>query len=49
MEADNVYILNKNLTPSKYAKQEWEIEQEQNLEYVSFTRAKKQLGFIYYS
>ena len=47
MEADNVYILNKNLTPSKYAKQEWEIEQERNLEYVSFTRSKKLLGFIY--
>lgn len=46
LEADNVYILNKHLTPSKLAKQEWELEQERNLEYVSFTRSKKTLGFI---
>ena len=46
LEADNVYILNKHLTPSKFAKQNWEIEQEHNLEYVSFTRAKKILGFL---
>lgn len=47
LEADNVYILNKYLTPSKVAKQGWEIEQEKNLEYVSYTRPKKVLGFIY--
>lgn len=49
LEADNVYVLNKNLIPSKYAKQEWERKQEQNLEYVAYTRAKKTLGFIYYN
>lgn len=46
LEADNVYILNKYLTPSKFVKQSWEIEQEHNLEYVSFTRSKRILGFI---
>lgn len=46
LEADNVYILNRNLTPSKYAKQEWEKQQELNIEYVSYTRSKKILGFI---
>lgn len=46
LEADNVYILNKFLTPSKYAKQSWELEQERNLDYVSFTRSRKILGFL---
>lgn len=49
LESDNVYILNKYLTPSKFVKQEWEIEQERNIEYVSYTRAKKKLGFIFNS
>lgn len=47
LEADNVYILNRFLTPSKSAKKSWELVQEKNLEYVSYTRAKKKLGFIY--
>ena len=47
LEADNVFILNKNLLPSKYVKQDWELEQEKNLEYVAITRTKKTLGFIY--
>ena len=47
LEADNVYVLNKNLMPSKYVKQDWELEQEKNLEYVAYTRPKKMLGFIY--
>jgi len=47
LEADNVFILNKNLLPSKYVKQDWEMEQEHNLEYVAVTRPKKMLGFIY--
>lgn len=46
LEADNVYILDKKLMPSKCAKQEWEQIQEQNLIYVAYTRAKKVLGFI---
>ena len=47
LEADNVYVLNKNLMPSKFVKQDWELEQERNLEYVAYTRPKKMLGFIY--
>ena len=46
LEADNVYLLDRHLLPSKYAKQEWELIQEQNLEYVAYTRAKKTLGFL---
>lgn len=32
--------------PSKYARQEWQIEQENNLAYVAFTRAKETLVFV---
>lgn len=46
LEADNVYILNNKLIPSKFAKQEWELIQERNLEYVAYTRSKNILGFI---
>lgn len=46
LEANNVYILDKNLMPSKFAKQEWEITQERNLQYVAFTRPKRILGFL---
>lgn len=47
LEADNVYILNRNLIPSIFAKQGWELKQERNLEYVAYTRSKIKLGFIY--
>lgn len=46
LEADNVFIIERALMPSKFAKQEWEKQQEQNLIYVAYTRAKKVLGFI---
>jgi len=46
LEADNVYIVCKSLMPSKSAKANWEIEQENNLMYVAYTRAKNKLGFI---
>ena len=45
-EADRVFILNFHLMPSKMAKSEWAQAQEQNLIYVSITRAKKTLVFI---
>jgi hypothetical protein len=32
--------------PSKYAVLPWQVEQEKNLMYVAYTRAKKTLGFI---
>lgn len=46
LEADNVYILCRTLMPSKMAKKDWEIEQEQNITYVAYTRAKKKLAFV---
>lgn len=46
LEANNVYILCKMLMPSRLATQDWEKEQEQNLMYVAYTRAKYKLGFV---
>lgn len=46
LEADRVFILDADLMPSKYARQDWQQRQERNLEYVAITRAKKQLIFI---
>ncbi|MDE5831215.1 MAG: ATP-binding domain-containing protein, partial [Clostridia bacterium] len=46
LEADNVYILCRSTMPSKLAQQNWEKQQEQNLIYVAYTRAKHTLGFI---
>jgi DNA helicase-2/ATP-dependent DNA helicase PcrA len=46
LEADNVFILEANLIPAVYAVQEWQRVQEENLEYVARTRAKKQLVYI---
>ena len=46
LEADRVFILCKELMPSKSATKDWEIEQEQNIIYVAYTRAKNVLGFI---
>lgn len=46
LEAENVYILCKTLMPSRLATQDWEKEQEKNLMYVAYTRAKNKLGFV---
>jgi DNA helicase-2/ATP-dependent DNA helicase PcrA len=46
LEAERVFILHKELMPSKYAVTEKDIEQETNLRYVAYTRAKSILGFI---
>lgn len=46
LEADNVFIIHEELMPSKYAKKDWEMVQEQNLIYVAYTRAKSHLGFV---
>lgn len=32
--------------PSKYARQDWQVQQEKNLMYVAYTRAKQTLVFI---
>lgn len=34
------------MLPAKSAKEPWELQQEANLEYVAYTRAKKKLGFL---
>jgi hypothetical protein len=46
LESERVFILHPELMPSKYAKLSWQLEQEKNLEYVAYTRAKTFLGFI---
>lgn len=46
LENDRVFILCKSLMPSKYASKDWELEQEKNLEYVAYTRAKRSLIFL---
>lgn len=46
LEWELVYILDKFLLPSKYARQPWQLLQERNLEYVAVTRAKLELRYI---
>jgi len=46
LEANNVFIIHRDLMPAKQAKNDWQIEQEKNLIYVAYTRAKNTLGFI---
>ena len=44
MEWDDVYLLDREaLMPSKFASQEWQLDQENNLIYVAVTRAKVNL------
>lgn len=46
LEANRVYILKPELLPFPRAKAEWQIEQERNLTYVSYTRARQELIFV---
>ncbi len=46
LEWDRVFIYRADLMPSKYARQAWQQEQEKNLQYVAWTRAKRTLVFI---
>lgn len=46
LEANNVHIICKELMPSPRAKKDWELEQERNLMYVAYTRAKLTLNFV---
>lgn len=46
LEADNVFIACPSLMPSKRAKLKWEIQQEYNLMYVAYTRARNRLAFL---
>jgi DNA helicase II / ATP-dependent DNA helicase PcrA len=46
LEANFVYLIRKDLIPSKYATQEWSLIQERNLLFVAYTRAKESLIFV---
>lgn len=46
LETKNVYLIRPDLIPSKYATQAWQIEQENNLLYVAYTRAKEKLIIV---
>lgn len=45
LEENRVIILRPDLLPFPKAKEEWQMQQERNLEYVAITRAKKELVF----
>lgn len=46
LEADRIFVISKDLLPSKFARQAHEKAQEHNLEYVMITRAKKELIYV---
>jgi superfamily I DNA/RNA helicase len=46
LENDNVFILCPELIPNRFAVQDWQLKQEDNLLYVAITRAKKKLIFL---
>jgi superfamily I DNA/RNA helicase len=46
LEAQRVFILEPHLMPSKWARQEWQQEQEANIIYVAVTRALETLVYL---
>jgi superfamily I DNA/RNA helicase len=46
LEAPRVFILNPDSMPSRWARQEWQLEQERNLQYVAVTRALETLVYL---
>lgn len=46
LEADNVFILRKDLMPHPKAKQDWELVQERNAMFVAGTRSKDRLYYV---
>ena len=46
LEADNIFIIKPSLMPSSYAQSAWELQQEDNIMYVAYTRALKKLVFV---
>lgn len=46
LEWERVFILDPQLMPSKWARQEWQQQQERNIAYVAVTRAKSSLIYI---
>lgn len=47
LENDRIFFICPELIPSKYAEQDWELEQERNLKYVAITRAKSELIYVH--
>jgi superfamily I DNA/RNA helicase len=46
LEAPRVFILEPSLMPSRWARKDWQIEQESNLQYVAVTRALETLVYL---
>jgi len=46
LESDTIFILEPQLMPFPKAKLPWEAQQEKNIQYVAYTRAKKVLAFV---
>lgn len=46
LESKRVFIIRFDTIPSQFSRQDWQIQQELNLMYVMFTRAKKELVFV---
>jgi DNA helicase-2/ATP-dependent DNA helicase PcrA len=46
LEANKVFIINRDLMPHPKARLNWEKIQEQNIMYVAFTRAKESIVFV---
>jgi superfamily I DNA/RNA helicase len=46
LENEVIHILCPELIPSKFAEQDWELKQEENLKYVAITRAKSKLVYL---
>lgn len=46
LESDNVYILQPENMPAKFAKKDWEVKQEGNVKFVAYTRSKHGLYFV---
>ena len=46
LEAESVFIIQPELMPSRWAKQDWELIQEENCVYVAYTRSKNKLFMV---
>jgi DNA helicase-2/ATP-dependent DNA helicase PcrA len=46
LEWTRVYVYRRDLMPSKWARQPWQMRQEANLQYVATTRAKRELYYV---
>lgn len=46
LENNKIFFLAPELIPSRFATQDWQLEQERNLKYVAITRAKKELVYV---